>query len=379
MKNKNHISIKGAMLAAMLTFCIGIGSTFARSESSPPPKKEFSLKITKKFDVAIPHTPNAVAWSPDGSALAVSSNFGGNLTIIDNAGNKLLRLYHEVDGPCPQNTLVAFVNGASQVLFPPTPKSDDSILFVVRDAKNDGKIIKEVKGAIPGKEIGRNSPIAFAVSADQKLAASTNSAFVITYDTTDWHQLQKLKLHGQALNSLAFSPDGKQLAIGTLEGKVVIIDPISGGQIKDIQVYETKYGAEYIQSISISPDGKYLLVADGGGALFGTAAFKNGSIKPEALTWQDSIIPILVLRASDGKQVASFKKTSTLIRQAVWDPKGRFVALIDQKSRLFLWELATNVYKEIDLPPYAYSVAITQDGKLLAATNGHGASVFTID
>ena len=200
-----------------------------------------------------------------------------------------------------------------------------------------------------------------------------------SYDTTDWHQLQKLGLHDQALNSLACSPDGKQLAIGTLEGQVVIIDPISGGQIKDIQVYETKYVAEYIRSISISPDGMYLLDADGGGALFGTAAFNNGSIIPEALTWQDSIIPILVLRASVGKQVASFKKTSTLTRQAVWDPKGRFVALIDQKSRLFLWELATNVYKEIDLPPYAYSVAITQGGKLLAATDVLGASVFTID
>jgi len=262
--------IKSLLTLAFLLVCI----VFAARAIEPAGQKiygKFSLTVTKTHDVPFHYTPLAVAWSPDSSALVVTSNYGSNLTILDRSGNKLTQVRNVSGAGYGEDSLVAFVNGASQVLFHPSDKADATTVFDVRDAVT-GQIVKPIEGSIPtGKGVGSNRPWAFAVSHDQKLAAVITAGwFVITYDAKDWrklHLMDRFK-EGVAL-SICFSADGKELAIGHTDG-ITIIDPISGKVIRKIEAYHSKYGITGIASMAMSPDGKFLLTIAGYGAESGS-------------------------------------------------------------------------------------------------------------
>lgn len=57
---------------------------------------------------------------------------------------------------------------------------------------------------------------------------------------------------------MEFSPDGAQLAVGTRDSDVVLIDPLTGEQLgtKDL-------AASAVRSLSFSDDGRYLNVGTG--------------------------------------------------------------------------------------------------------------------
>ena len=60
------------------------------------------------------------------------------------------------------------------------------------------------------------------------------------------------------VSSVAFSPCGKTMAVGCLNGKVVIVD------VATVAVMRSLRGDKRINCVAFSPDGKILAVGDGG-------------------------------------------------------------------------------------------------------------------
>ena len=86
-----------------------------------------------------------------------------------------------------------------------------------------------------------------------------------------------------------------------------------------------------------------------------------------------------MFRVKDGAQIASFSAARGPIRQAMWDPKGRFVAFVDGDRGLFLWApWADTSYKKVDLPSKTLSLAVAPDGRRMAVTTDHGVRVYSI-
>jgi hypothetical protein len=87
-----------------------------------------------------------------------------------------------------------------------------------------------------------------------------------------------------------------------------------------------------------------------------------------------------MFRVKDGSLFASFTEAIGPIRQAMWDPKGRYVAFIDNKNGLFLWAPWKDTgYKTIEVPNLSLSLAVSPDGDRIAVTTYHGVRVYSIN
>lgn len=87
-----------------------------------------------------------------------------------------------------------------------------------------------------------------------------NNAKIIQFSSGRVYQT--LKGHNSMVISLCFSPDGKYLATGGLDGKAIVWDVETGDSIQVIRFPDSKLA---IFSVDISPDGKMLATADWGG------------------------------------------------------------------------------------------------------------------
>ncbi len=339
---------------------------------------ETSIKLTKEFDLATRGAATAVAWSPDGSALAAASWYGEDLTVWNRSGSVLNGFKRIGGGPYPDNSL-AFLNGSSQLLFPPPETPDNSTCVDVWDVAT-GQIVKAVPGPEPdSNNYARNRARHFVISPDQSLAAAapTVGGMVAIYETKNWKLIRALKID-YGVGSLGFFPDAGRLVVGALtKGHLLIVDTASAQIIADFAPYAIKYANISIGTVAVSPDAEFILTGIGLVTIPG-----EYYLAPEARTWDQMVPPaVSIWRVKDGSHVAGFKDVRAPIRQVAWDPKGRFVAFVDSAAMLFIWNPKAphdNAIR-ISLTDVTLSLAITRSGDRLAVTSGGGLRVYRTD
>ncbi len=101
-----------------------------------------------------------------------------------------------------------------------------------------------------------------AFSPDGRLLAVGAGTGIRLYETAGWREAGKLEGHPNMILSVAWSPDGKTLAAGGFEGTVVEWNAAMGERKKTWAAH-----ASYVGALAWSPDGKALLT----GSLDGTA------------------------------------------------------------------------------------------------------------
>jgi WD40 repeat protein len=322
----------------------------------------------------MPEGVTGVAWSPDGATLGVSSDYGATLSTYDNMGRLLSSFRAKGNNGTYFNTF-AFIDGASQVLFPIETAAPSETSFDIRDVKT-GRIVRQVKNGQVRILAGH-----FAVSPDQK-SFSTASEFgreIVTYraeNGRDWTEASIAKINGPklAVASFTFFSDNVHIAVGESDGNFAIADSTTGEILKSFKTYDAVGIHDNIDGLAVSPKGDLILTGLHAIAISNDATF-------EAMAWSRSDHPVVsIWRVSDGKEVASFRDKGKVIDQAVWDPKDRFVAFIDTDS-LIVWqpEAPGENYIRIKLPGLSASLAVTADGKSLAVAGGNKVIVYNIE
>jgi WD40 repeat protein len=346
-----------------------------------------SLNIREEFQLATPGAAVAVIWSADGSALAAASNYGQVLTVWDRAGHLINQIKRIGGGPTLGGS-IAFAHGSSQLVFPPPATASKSTAFAVWDVST-GHIIRTVDGPQPGDDYSFNVADHFMTTPDQTMLATATlkgassphfQKNVSIYETGSWRVLHTAAL-SQGASSLCVFADGQLIGAGSVAGgRVSIIDAKTGVIVEDFQAYkESKYGSSALGAIAGSPAGDLIMVGVSstvlnGGEYLGT---------PEQRAWgeaKDSTEAVQLFRVKDGTRVSTFSAAKGPIRQAMWDPKGRFVAFVDNQRGLFLWApWISSDYKKIHLPTRTLALAISPNGDRIAATTDHGVSVYSIN
>jgi hypothetical protein len=161
---KNNVKKSGAAAdglmagAAILIGCTGV---------PPAPTKQAgaaSLDVREEFDLCTPGlfrgrpgAAVAVTWSPDGSALAAASNYGGVLSVWDRAGHPINQIKRAGGGPNLEGSL-AFINGSSQLVFSPPETPNNSTAFAVWDVSISlGAVAGSPKGDLIMAGVGGTS------------------------------------------------------------------------------------------------------------------------------------------------------------------------------------------------------------------------------
>jgi WD40 repeat protein/DNA-binding MarR family transcriptional regulator len=146
--------------------------------------------------------------------------------------------------------------------------------------------------------------------------------------------------------SLAFSPDGGQLAIGT--GNTVYIYGFTGGLLQ-----KTLTGhSDSVNSVSWSPDGRKLATAS-------------------------ADTTVRIWNVSSGEELSTFSGHGEAVRSVRWSPDGTRIASADDGGGTIIWDPESNM--ELETLNGSYPVAWSPDGRFLATSGAVNGSVLLWD
>jgi RNA polymerase sigma factor (sigma-70 family) len=248
----------------------------------------------------------------------------------------------------------------------------------------------------------RHDHFAFAFSPDGKrLASAGRDRLVRVWDTATGEEVRRLAGHKEYAYSVAFSPDGKLLASGDVLNahlwdlatgrKLRTFPGFDGG--KDFKRPDWRGGLVGIHALAFSPDGKTLAVGEGDrrislwdvatgrrlrrleGAGYRRILFLPGG--KGILSANDALV---CWRDAGGKELRRFPLGDRYSASAIaLAPDGKsFVyggpryiirgnQVVGSKGKLSLWDVAAGKERRrLDLPRQVVGVALSPDGKTLA-------------
>jgi WD40 repeat protein len=236
-----------------------------------------------------------------------------------------------VPGKSGSSRLVQMMAGTVKPQMPPTGSLKASDVDVIRrwadaGAKDDLPIPLK---STPGK----------AGSISSKSAAVTAS---LSSAIASVRPVGKLLNIAAPVQSLAFSPDGNMLAVGTYQ-KVLLCDPVTR-QVTSVWGGHT----DSVRSVAFSPDGKWLAAGGGTSGAFGDARLWN----------------VVARRA--GKTLAS---QTDAVNAVAFSPDGKLLAAASADKSVQIWDAASGKPLQT-LRDHADSVlglAFRADGKYMAS------------
>ncbi|HET6469387.1 MAG TPA: TIR domain-containing protein [Geminicoccaceae bacterium] len=365
----------------------------------------------------------ALAFSPDGEILAYGS-MSGAFGLL------------QVASRTPLGEPIEFGGSVRDLAFLPDSRTlavSNEVDFFLLDTLGWQRVGSPILGlgAAWRPDLDTRLPEAIIASADGKLLAFNAKEGIWLWDVAERVPVRdRLVADGEWITRLALSPDGTILAAGARDGIVRLWDVATGRQIGE----PLPGNAGWVQDLAFSPDGGTLLWAGANGALMrwnlrrgglerapeAVGALRSVAISPDgqllAIGGGDGSIRLRQLKdrnplgdsVSDGRlaslavgpdgdtlaaggehlrlwgigrreQLAYLQDYDVL--SLALDRAGGLMVSADQKGLVHFWDVAAR--QELGEPirarqGYVWSVALTPDGRTVAAVGDDGIGLWDV-
>jgi WD40 repeat protein len=167
--------------------------------------------------------------------------------------------------------------------------------------------------------------------------APTNQALVELGRIWD-HSFERTLYAKSALRAVTFSPDGKRLAAGGMDGNLILWDAQTGNRVETLAS-----GGGFVSSIAFSPDGKLLAAG--------------------------SDTNVILWNAETGTRVRTLRGHFDAVYSVVFSPDGAQLVSGSGDHRIIFWDVRDGVQMRVleGHTGAVYSLAWTADGKVLAS------------
>jgi WD40 repeat protein len=263
------------------------------------------------------HSPvNSVAWSPDGRQIATADS-DGMVRISQVQGGDVL---HSLKADSGAVRSISWSRDGAQL----ATGGDDQVV----------KLWNAGSGTLVRLITERSGPIkALALSPDGKWLAACSDVLNI------WSlpSLQKMKNgslgEGKGSISLAWSRDGKRLAIGDIYRTTYIVDIDSGKLLHRLA------GDDWVRSIAWSPDGTRLVT--------------------------DNFFKATIWDAMSGAAIANLRGLRDYIFALAWSPDGTEIATGSESTRIWNAQSGDEVMRFSGDSEHVNTVAWSPDGTMI--------------
>jgi WD40 repeat protein/serine/threonine protein kinase/tetratricopeptide (TPR) repeat protein len=301
-----------------------------------------------RFFAAAAGTIRALAFSPDGSVLAVgagSPSGTGELTLWDSATRQKKRAISNLPEPVKS---LAFTPDGNRIAV---GLANVVSTGIVNESSHDHSIAPTVKperlrlfdvesGSQVAQFTGQTSSIlSVAFSADGKTVVSgTYDGRVIAWDANTGAQ-QTSERYGGPVSAVAISPDGRVLAVGC--GTWEQIAPVVLHEFPSMKPIRSLPGHKAgVSSLAFLPDGRRLV---------------SGSYDRTAIVWD----------VATGWRINHYKGPSHFVLSVAASPDGHSVATGTRDSLVFTWDVTSGCNDLKPIPPGGLAFAFLPDGRFL--------------
>ena len=208
----------------------------------------------------------------------------------------------------------------------------------------------------PVVQTGHSSTVrSVAFSPDGKtLASGSLDNTVKLWDVSTGTELRTLEGHSAEVLSVAFSPDGKTLASGSRKGTIKLWDVSTGTELRTLTpmakyLIRTRPGASdengfaAVFSVAFSPDGKTLA---------------SGSEDNTVKLWD----------VSTGAELRTLTGHSESVESVAFSTNGKILVSGSLDKTVKLWDVSTGTeVRTLRHSDFVRSVAFSPDGKILAS------------